>query len=83
MIAKIYDENYLQENEKSKPKRKLIYKKSYRPKVVFPRSKEILINNHPINKWNKYTKSNLYIIKPQSQLQLINTNAENKKINYQ
>ena len=88
LIAKdVIDENYLQENEKSKSKRKLIYKKSYRPKVVFPRSKEILINNHPINKWNKYTKmkvkSNLYIIKPQSQLQLINTNAENKKINYQ
>jgi hypothetical protein len=87
LIAKdIVDENYLEKNEKSKPKRKLIYKRSYRPKVVFPRSKEILMNNHPINKWNKYTKmkvkNNLYIIKPHFQSKLINTNIENNKISY-
>jgi hypothetical protein len=51
MIAKdIIDENYLQENEKPKSKRKLVYKKSYISKVVFPKTKEILTNNHPINK---------------------------------
>ena len=84
MIAKdVIDESYLEENEKSKPKRKLIYKKSSRPKVIFPKSKEILMNNHPLNKWSKYTnmkvKNNLYITKPQS----MDTNIKGKKINYQ
>jgi hypothetical protein len=51
MIPKdVINENYLQENEKLKPKRKLIYKKSSRPRVIFPRTKEILMNNHPLNK---------------------------------
>jgi hypothetical protein len=51
MIAKdVIDDNYIQENEKAKPKRKLIHKKSVRPKVIFPRAKETLMNNHPLNK---------------------------------
>ena len=85
MIAKdVIDESYIQENEKSKPKRKLIYKKSSpRPRVIFPKNKEMLMNNHPLNKWSKYTnmkvKNNIYIIKPKS----IDTNIESKKINYQ
>ena len=47
----------------------LYIKKSVRPKVIFPITKETLMNNHPLNKWNKYTKirvkNNLYITKPQ------------------
>jgi len=51
MIAKdVIDETYIQGNEKPKAKRKLIYKKSIRPKVIFPKTKEILMNNHPLNK---------------------------------
>ena len=69
MIAKdVIDDSYLWENEKSKPKRKFIYKKTVRPKVIFPKTKEMLMNNHPLNKWNKYTKmkikNDIYIIKP-------------------
>jgi hypothetical protein len=84
MIPKdVINESYLQENEKSKPKRKLVFRKSSRPKVIFPRTKEILTDNHPLKKWNKYTKikvkSNFYLIKPQS----INANLDLKKISYQ
>jgi len=51
MIAKdIIDESYIEENEKAKPKRKLRYKKTVRTKLIFPRSKETLMNNHPLNK---------------------------------
>ena len=51
MIAKdVIDEAYIEENEKPKSKRKLTYKKSPRGKVVFPKIKEGLMNNHPLNK---------------------------------
>jgi hypothetical protein len=73
MIAKdVINDSYLQDNDKSKPKRKLIYKKLARHKIIFPfhKSKEILINNHPLNKWSNYVKvkikNDLYITKPES-----------------
>jgi len=51
MIAKdVINETYLQENEKSKSKRKLIFKKSSQPKIIFPNNKERLMGNHPLNK---------------------------------
>ena len=78
----IVDETYLRENEKPKYKRKVILKKTSRPKVIFIRNKGTLIHNHPLNKWNKYTKmkikNDLYF-----KIQSTGKSIEDKKISYQ